>query len=218
MLSRRALLNMLPGAVLTYGATACEVRAGSPVASDWAGERVRRISPKEQTELASALRQFFGQSQGDVVSSALVPGIDSMLLFNQFAAVDYGFIMDEYMLPSGRIIWDRSDGRSGVDAVVVPESASGTLTIAAAALLTHLCPRGGVDEVFTTQNGSTYKEHFRCQLDYSLTIFYAHGATTDPDLNADLTKWAQATISGNRYPFPVRLSRKLRLKRFVRVL
>lgn len=90
-------------------------------------------------------------------------------------------------------------------------------------MLTHLCPNNGVIENLRSTDGHAYKEHLPCELNYSLVILYAHGATPDSNLNADLTKWALASVetkqrwlaSDSLFP---RLDRKLLLKRFVRVL
>jgi hypothetical protein len=54
-------------------------------------------------------------------------------------------------------------------------------------------------------------------------ILYARGATPDSNLNADLTKWALASIKARQRELAnisllPRLDRKLLLKRFVRVL
>jgi hypothetical protein len=54
-------------------------------------------------------------------------------------------------------------------------------------------------------------------------VFYSHGDTPDPDLNADLTKWALASIEARQRQLAGMgllpwLDRKLLLKRFVRVL
>lgn len=203
-------------AVLIYGfASAAALGAASSTRSAWVGEYVQLISPEEEVHLGGALRAFFGKEKGNVVSSALIPGVGS-LLFDQFAAVDYGFRMWQYRLPSGRLIWQRSDGRSGVDAVVVPKG-SGSVPIAAAALLTHLCPKGGVNESFRSGGGRTFEMHARCESHYSLVIFYPRGTTPDPDLNADLMKWAKASIEARLPPIvqPVRVPG---LKVFVRVL
>lgn len=216
MLGRRTLLLMIPAMVLTYGLAASLGRtAPSPDAQAWVGEHVRRISPEEGRQLAAALRALFGQAEGVVVPDALRAG-EKPLLFDQLAAVDYGFLMDEYRLPSGRLIWDRYNAHLGVDAIVVPEETSGSVAVAAAALLTHLCPKAGVNESFTTANGVTYQEHFRCELDYSLAIFYGNGMASDPDLNADLTKWARACMDTR--PRVVQPNRRLLLKSFVRIL
>jgi len=215
-LTARSLLLVISCTVLPFGLAARVGRAAAPpVASAWVGKYVRLISPEEETQLGSALRVFFGKSTGNAVSSALVSGVGPSL-FDQFSAVDYGFRMWQYRLPSGELIWDRSDGRAGVDAIVVPKGA-GSVAIAAAAFLTHLCPKNGVTESFWSRNGRTLQMHDRCESDYSLVIFYPRGATPNSNLNADLARWANASI-GTRFPPIVRPVRKPRLKTFVRVL
>jgi hypothetical protein len=207
---------MLVITVLTFGLAVRGVRAGLPAnESAWAGKFVRLISPEEERQLGSDLRVFFGNSTGNAVSSALVPGV-SPSLFNQFSAVDYGFRMWQYRLPSGQLIWDRSDGRSGVDAVVVSKG-TGSVPIAAAAFLTHLCPKNGLTETFWSRYGGTFQTRVRCESDYSLMIFYPRGASPNSNLNADLTRWAKASI-GTRLPATVQPVRKPALKVFVRVL
>lgn len=202
-------------AVLTYGLTAGMNRAAFADAPTWVGTDVRRISRDETARLAKELPAFFGKSEGHFVSDALIPGMGPLLL-DQFAAVDYGFIMEEYRLPGGRLIWDRYDAHSGVDAIVISET-TGSADIAATAFLTHLCPKNGVDETFNTTNGRSFTENFRCELDYSLIVLYAHGAAPNPRLDLDLTKWAQANIEA-RDACVVPSDRKLLLKNFVRVL
>lgn len=215
-LTGRSLLLVISCTVLTFGLAVCVVRAAAPpAASAWVGKGVRLISPEEERQLGSALRVFFGKSTGNAVSSALIPGV-SPSLFAQFSAVDYGFRMWQYRLPSGGLIWDRSDGRSGVDAIVVPKG-TGSVPIAAAAFLTHLCPKNGVTESFWSRNGRAFQMHARCESDYSLLIFYPRRATPNSNLNADLTRWAKASI-GTRLPPMVQPVRKPGLKIFVRVL
>jgi hypothetical protein len=217
MLTRRSALLMIPSGVLALAALPPRVGRAtevSPAARAWLGVYLGAISPAQESQLGTALRAFFGKSEGDVASFAAPDAGPS--LFNQFASVDYGFRMWSYRLPSGRVIWQRNN--AGVDAIVVPQQTSGTVTIAAAAMLTHLCPKSGVDEDFPSHNGGTYQQHFRCQLDHSLVIFYPQGGTPDPELNEDLTKWARTSIN-TRPVFPVVSPvRKLILKRFVRVL
>lgn len=99
----------------------------------------------------------------------------------------------------------------------------GNGTIAATALLSHLCPQSGVVDNLRTTNGHAFQSHSPCELDYSLMIFYASGDTPDQNLNADLTKWARASIEARqrqlaRMSLIPRLDRKLLLKRFVREL
>lgn len=207
---------MISCTALTYGLAArVGWAAAPPAASAWAGKYVRLISPEEEAQLGTALRAFFGKSTGNAVSSALMPGVGPSL-FDQFSTVDYGFRMWQYRLPSGELIWDRSDGRSGIDAIVVPKG-TGSVPIAATALLTHMCPKNGVTESFWSRNGRTFQMHARCESDYSLVIFYPRGATPDSNLNADLMRWAKASI-GTRFPPIVQPLHKARLKIFVRVL
>lgn len=112
MLNRRSLLLVIPSMVLTYGMTASLGRTTPPsYAHAWVGEDVRRISHEEEMQLGT------GQAEGDVVSDALHAG-EKPLLFDQCAAVDYGYIMEEYRLPNGRLIWDRYNAIFGVDAIV----------------------------------------------------------------------------------------------------
>lgn len=153
---------------------------------------MRLISPEEEAQLGTALRAFFGTSTGNAVSSALIRGVGPSL-FDQFSRVGYGFRMWQYRLPSGDLIWDRSDGHSGVDAIVVPKG-TGSVPIAATAFLTHICPKNGVTESFWSRNGRTFQMHVRCESDYSLLVFYPRGATPDSSLNADLPRWAKASI------------------------
>ena len=210
------LMLVISSTVLTFGFAVRAVRAALPAdASAGVGKIVRLISPEEERQLGSGLRVFFGNSTGNAVSSALVPGV-SASLFDQFSAVDYGFRMWQYRLPGGELIWDRSDGRSGVDAVVVSKGA-GSVPIAAAAFLTHLCPKNGLTETFWSRNGRTFQMHVRCESDYSLMIFYPRGATPNSNLNADLTRWAKASI-GTRLPAIVQPVRRPGLKIFVKVL
>jgi hypothetical protein len=77
--------------------------------------------------------------------------------------------------------------------------------------------RSSVHETFTTTNGKSYFMSFGCELDYSLIVLYAHGSAPNPQLDLDLTKWAQANIEA-RDTCVVPSDRKLLLKNFVRVL
>ena len=219
------MLLLILGTALMYGFAAHVCWATeSPDARAWTGELVGRISRDEQTQLRTRLRPFFRNSEGTaVVSDALLPRVDrngplpriGPLLFDRFTAV-VGFDMWKYKLPNGRLIWDKYNPPSGVAAVLVPE-ASGNATIAATALLTHLCPKNGVVETFQLPGGGTFPMNSPCELDYSLVIFYPHATTADPDLSTDLTKWAQAWISTAHSP-PVQPARKPVLKIFVRIL
>lgn len=186
------------------------------------GEFPPRISGQEQERLLPSLSTFFGDAQGDTGFPKRSLGVGPSL-FDQFRAVmAFPENMFQYGLPSGRVIWAHWDKISGAYAVVVPRTLSSG-TIAATALLTHLCPKNGVVDNVRTGNGRAYQMNAPCELDYSLMIFYAHGDTPDPNLTADLTKWAQASMEARQQQlgkgdlFPL-LDRKLLLKRFVRVL
>jgi hypothetical protein len=189
-----------------------------------AGEPLPRISVQEQERLLPSLRTFFGNAEGDTGSPKRFLGVGPSL-FEQFRAVmAFPINMFQYRLPSGRVIWAHWDKISGAYAVVVPRTL-GSGTIAATALLAHLCPKNGVVDNVRTGNGNgrAFQTKAPCELDYSLMIFYAHGGTPDPNLTADLTKWAQASMEARQQQlgkvdlFPL-LDRKLLLKRFVRVL
>jgi hypothetical protein len=173
----------------------------------WQGQYVGRMPLIHQEELKTALRAFFGKSTGSIVPEV------GPLLFDQFNGVGEP---DQYRLPDGRLIVNASDGRAGISAVAVIADAN-TPTVLATAFLTNLCPKSGVDENFAAANGVTHKEHFRCELDYSLIILYASGRIPDSDLNPDLTKWAKAYVEAKQQ-WAVPADRKLMLKRFVRVL
>lgn len=207
-------------ACLLWATTAETMWAAEAAANtSWTGEVVGRAGMIETSQLSRALSAFFGRSEVKTDADARAPGVGPLLL-NQFSEVDHP--REERKLPSGRLILDGWDRQSGSHAIVVPE-ASDITSIAAAALLTHLCPKNGVVENLRSTNGRAFKEHLSCELNYALVIFYAHGATPDSNLNADLTKWALASIEARQrelagislLPW---LDRKLLLKRFVRVL
>ncbi|HEX4267353.1 MAG TPA: hypothetical protein VHY36_05665 [Steroidobacteraceae bacterium] len=173
----------------------------------------------ETSQLSQALSALFGRSEVKTDADARAPGVGPLLL-NQFSEVDSP--REERRLPSGRLILDGWDRQSGSHAIVVTE-ASDVTRIAAVALLTHLCPKNGVVETLRSTNARAFKEHLPCELNYSLVILYARGATPDSNLNADLTKWALASIKARQRELAnisllPRLDRKLLLKRFVRVL
>lgn len=193
--------------------------AGAAANESWTGEGVGRAGKIETSQLSQALSALFGRSEVKTDADARAPGVGPLLL-NQFSEVDYP--REERKLPSGRLILDGWDRQSGSHAIVVPE-ASDVTSIAAAALLTHLCPKNGVIENLRSTNGRAFKQHLPCELNYSLVVFYAHGATPDSNLNADLTKWALASIEARQRQLGgisllPSLDRKLLLKRFVRVL
>src|SRR5690348_3059667 len=115
MLTRRDLLQLTPAALLVYqipGQSVLAEPATQPRA--WRGQHVRRISRDETQNLVAAVRAFCGESR-----SSLVPNTGP-LLFDQFDAV--GFMMDEYKLPSGRLILNQFHGRAGIDALVVMDA------------------------------------------------------------------------------------------------
>jgi len=198
--------------------------AASPDASDWTGQFLARISLQEQDRLSPSLSTFFGDAEGDTgsVKRKGHPEVGASL-FRQFSAVMvYPINMSQYRLPTGRVIWAYWDKNSGVWVVVAPGT-SERKTIAATALLTHLCPRNGVVDKVRESDGRTYQTRSQCELDSSLLVFYAHGDTPDPNLNADLTKWALASMEARQRLLASKslipsLDRKLLLKRFVRVL
>lgn len=212
---RLALLS----ALLMYGlgyASASQVRPA------WTGEPLTRISLQEQARLLPSLRTFFGNARGDTGAPERLRGVGPSL-FDQFSAVMvFPINMFQFRLPSGRLIWAYWDKRSGVWAVVSPATLGGG-AMAATALLTHLCPQNGVIESFRSTDGHAFQVRSPCESDDSLMIFYAHDTTPDSSLNADLTRWALATIAASQRElagtslFPW-LDRKLLLKRFVRVL
>jgi hypothetical protein len=219
MLTRRPLPILILGTLLTYG---LGYAAASPSRPAWTGRPLPRISVQDQARLLLSLRTFFGNAKADTGSPKRLPGIGPSL-FDQFSAVMvFPINMFQFKLPSGRLIWAYWDKNSGAYTVVVPGTL-GSGTIAATALLTHLCPRNGVVENLRSTNGRAFQMHSPCEPDDSLMIFYAHGVTPDPNLNADLTRWALASIearqrwlaSDSLLPW---LDRKLLLKRFVRVL
>jgi hypothetical protein len=223
MLTRRSLLLLILTTALTCGFTArVGSAAASPDRSAWAGEPLPRISVQEQARLHSSLSTFFGSAEGDTGSPERLPGVGSALFDQFWAVMVFPINMFQFRLPSGQLIWAYWDKNSGASAVVVPGTL-GSGTIAATALLTHLCPRNGVVENLRSTSGRPFQTRSRCELDYSLMIFYAHGDTPDPHLNADLTKWALASMEARQRQlastslFPW-LDRKLLLKRFVRVL
>jgi hypothetical protein len=206
---RSWLLLALGGLLLQVEANQF-ARAGELDApASWQGEPVGRLRGQEQEQLSTELRAFFGQSES---KAAIVSGVGP-LLADQFRTVGE---MDEYRLPDGQLMIDQSYGRARIDAVTVIKGAPGRARVLATAFLTHLCPKEGVEERFTTSKGVKYPEHFTCDLDYSLIILYAHGSIPDPEVDADLTKWAKATIEA-RVEFVIP-DRKLVMKRFVRVL
>jgi hypothetical protein len=208
MVTRRSMLQLAPVMLLTWNLPVQRAAAAlsQPVAQGL-GQRVRRISRDEQTDLRAAVEGFCGQTRSNLIPDA------GPLLIDQFRSV--GFIMDEYTLPGGRTILNHADGRAGLDSVVVMGSGPNA-GMQAAAFLTHLYPAGGLDEHFITPKGIRFQQHFSRQWDYSLIILYARGSTRDPKLNADLTAWAKAR-AGTTRSF-VSLDRSLKLKRFVRVL
>jgi hypothetical protein len=196
--------------------------AASPDTSDWAGQPLQRISRQEQAGLRLSLSTFFGNAEGNTGSPERLPGAGSSLFGQFWAVMVFPINLFQYRLPSDRLIWADWDKNSGVWAVVAPGTPGGK-TIAATALLTHLCPQNGVVENLRTDNGRTYQSQSPCELDSSLMVFYSHGDTPDPDLNADLTKWALASIEARQRQLAGMgllpwLDRKLLLKRFVRVL
>ena len=217
--TRRPLLLLILCTVLTYG---LGYAAASPDSPAWAGKSLPRISVQEQAQLRPSLSMFFSNAEGDTGSPGRLPGVGPSLFDQFWAVMVFPINMFQFRLPSGRLIWAYWDKNSGASAVVVPVTL-GNGTIAATALLSHLCPQNGVVENLRTTDGRAFQSHSPCELDYSLMIFYAHGNTPDPNLNADLTKWAQASIEARQRQlastslFP-RLDRKLLLKRFVRVL
>jgi len=177
---------------------------------------------QQQARLLPSLRTFFGNAEGDTGSPKRLPGARPSL-FDQFSRVMvFPINMFGFRLPSGRLIWAYWDKNSGAWAVVVP-GRPGSGRIAATALLTHLCPHNGVIEHLISTNGHAFKVHSPCEPDDSLMIFYARGATPDSSLNADLTRWALASIEARQRwlasdsLLPL-LDGKLLLKRFVRVL
>jgi len=198
---------VLPVALLTIGyANRCASAEEPNAPAGWQGQYVGRMSLLERQQLATGLRSFFGQAKG-----ALVPGVGRLLL-DQFNAVGEP---DEYRLPSGRLIVDQLDGRTRTDAIAVVTDSLDKASILATAFLIHLCTPKGVEESFTTSNGVKYKEHFPCELDYSLIILYARGSVPDSALDSDLTKWAVSSIEARVELVP---DRQLVLNRFVRVL
>jgi hypothetical protein len=208
MLNTRTWIYIAASALLTYGVGA---RLGCAseldVSASWRGEAVGRMAGIRLEQLLTSLRSFFGGSTG-----AIVPKVGP-LLFDQFNGVGEP---DEYRLPDGRRIVDAADGRAGIDAVAVIAH-NGSPSVLAAAFLTNLCPKSGVEESFVTSKGAKYTQHFRCELDYSLIVLYRHGSAPDADLNLDLTRWAEASVEA-RPQWAVPSDRKLTLKRFVRVL
>ena len=219
MFTRRPWLLLVLGTLLAHRAG---YAAASPDASDWAGQPLPRISPKEQAGLRPSLSTFFGNAEGNTGAPERLPNAGSSL-FSQFWAV-MGFPVNlfQFKLPSDRLIWAYWDKNSGVWAVVAPGTPGGK-TIAATALLTHLCPPNGVVENLRTTDGRAFQTHSPCELDSSLMVFYAHGDTPNANLNADLSKWALASIEARQRELANMsllpwLDRKLLLKRFVRVL
>lgn len=130
----------------------------------WAGEVVGRVGMIETSQLSQELSALFGRSEVKADADARAPGVGPLLL-NQFSEVDSP--REEFRLPSGRLILDGWDRQSGSHAIVVPKTSDVT-SIAAAALLTHLCPKNGVIENLESTNGRAFKEHLACELNYSL--------------------------------------------------
>jgi len=208
MLVRYKRIHALAIVLLTLGVGEQIVRAAqNGVPASWQGQSVGRMSIRDQGELESALRLFFGRSTGSIVPRV------GPFLFDQFNAVG---MPDQFRLPDGRVIVNASDGRAGINAVTVIADID-TPSVLATAFLTNLCPQSGVDENFAASDGVKHKEHFRCELDYSLIIMYASGRTPDPDINLELTRWAKAYVEAMQL-WVVPADRKLMLKRFVRVL
>ena len=159
----------------------------------------RTSSANEQSQLAANLRALFGKapadifgpSKGDIVASGFPGHSAGTTLFSQFAAADYGFLMNKVVLPSGRLIYTRIN--FGEATIVVPAS-SGGAAVRAAAILTNLCPIGGVYEWFHTGRGGEVRLHLRCQIDYTLVIFSSAAEKVDASLRKDIRNWALAYI------------------------
>ena len=165
------------------------------------GRLVGRTSTmNEQTQLAidlkamfgSAPADIFGPSNGDIVSSGFPRRVPGATLYSEFARADYGFLMDKVVLPDGMLIYTRVN--RGVATIVVP-AGSGAAAIQAAATLTNLCPIGGESERFRTGHGKQFFQlHLRCQIDYTLVVFYPASATIESNLDRDIQRWALAYI------------------------
>jgi len=159
------------------------------------------------------LHSFFGKATGPLVPT------QGRYLRDQFIIGEF----DEYKLPDGQVIAVQSYGRLGVETVAVLSDLDlisnvdpDNTQVLATAFLTNLCPKGGVDENFLTNNGRRFSEHFPCELDYSLVILYARGSAPDPKISLDLINWAKAYIATiHSWAVP---DRELLLKTFVRIL